>query len=202
MMTISETLAYIKEHKTDRPFPIKQVWANCAYDIPVYTSPNASFGQAKNLADELKEINEELGKDGLSTIDWETPIVANKQSIALPFADIYILSPNADTKDINDKNYRNAIHNANIGRNHTRQKQALKSSLPELALTIKEQPKDSNIQEVIKWSSIAFIVRNDNFSILMLGDSYPCSIIESLKNVGYGTENPLSVDFVKNITSW
>ena len=194
---IGGILAYIKKHKADRPFPVKYMWVNGAYDTPVYASPNVSFGQAKKMADELKEINEELTKDGFPTIDWETPIVSKKESIVLPFSDILILSPDADTKKINDMNYRKAIHNANIGRAYTRQKQALKSSLSELALMIKEQPKDNDIQEVTNRSSIAFIVRNDNFSMLMLGDSYPCSIVESLKNVGYSTENPLSVDFVK-----
>lgn len=194
---IGGILAYIKKHKTNSPFPVKQIWANCAYDIPVYTSSNISFGQAKKLADELKEINEELAQDGFSTIDWETIVVAKKESITFPFADLLILSPNAYTKDINDKKYQNAIHNANIGRDYTRQKQALKSSLSELTLVKKRQPKENDIQEVINWSSIAFVVRSDNFSVLMLGDSYPCSIVESLKNIGYSTENPLSVDFVK-----
>lgn len=195
---IGGVLAYIKKHKADRPFPVKHMWVNCAYDIPIYSSPNISFGQAKKLANELKEINECLVKEGFSIIDWETPIVAKKESIKLPFADILILSPNAGTKDINDKNYMNAIHNANIGREYyTRQKQALKNSLSELALVKKRQPKENDIQEVINWSSIAFVVRSDNFSMLMLGDSYPCSIVESLKNVGYSTDNPLYVDYVK-----
>ena len=195
---IGGILSYIKKHKSDRPFPVKKIWANCAYDIPVYTSPNISFGQAKKLAEELKEINEELVQDGFSTIDWETPIVAEKESITLTFADILILSPNAGTKNINDKNYMNAIHNANIGREYyTRQKLALKNSLSELALVKKRQPKENDIQEVINWSSIAFVVRSDNFSMLMLGDSYPYSIVESLKNVGYSTDNPLYVDYVK-----
>ncbi|WP_308230642.1 MBL fold metallo-hydrolase [uncultured Prevotella sp.] len=195
---IGGVLAYIKKHKADRPFPVKHMWVNCAYDIPIYSSPNISFGQAKKLANELKEINECLVKEGFSIIDWETPIVAKKESIKLPFADILILSPNAGTKDINDKNYMNAIHNANIGREYyTRQKQALKNSLSELALVKKRQPKENDIQEVINWSSIAFVVRSDKFSMLMLGDSYPCSIVESLKSIGYSTENPLSVDFVK-----
>ncbi len=194
---IGGILSYIKKHKTNRPFPVKQIWANCAYVIPVYTSPNISFGQARKLADELKEINEKLAQDGFSTIDWETPIFANGRTITFPFADILVLSPDVSTKSINDKNYWNAVHNANIGKNNTRQKQALNICLSELALTIKEQPKDNDIQKVKNWSSIAFVVRSDNFSVLMLGDSYPCSIVESLKNIGYSTENTLSVDFVK-----
>lgn len=91
---IGGILSYIKKHKSDRPFPVKKIWANCAYDIPVYTSPNISFGQAKKLAEELKEINEELVQDGFSTIDWETPIIAEKESITLTFADILILEFN------------------------------------------------------------------------------------------------------------
>lgn len=194
---IGGILSYIKKHKSDRPFPVKQLWVNCAYDIPVYSSPNISFGQAVKLADELKNINEGLVKDGFSAIDWKTPIIAKKEPITLPFADILVLSPDANTKDVNDYNYRNVIHNANIGRNYSRQKQALKSSLSELALMPKEQPQKKDIQAVVNKSSIAFIVKSDNFSILMLGDSYPCTIVDILKNFGYSADNPLSIDFVK-----
>ena len=194
---IGGILAYIKKHKADKPFPVKHMWLNCAYDVPVYLSPNISFGQANNLAEELKEINEGLAKNGFSTIDWEIPIIARKEPIALPFADILVLSPDVKTKNANDYNYRNAIYNANIGRNNTRQKQALKRSLSELALMPKEQPKENDIKAMVNKSSIAFLVKCDNFSILMLGDSYPCSIVESLKDYGYSAENPLSIDFVK-----
>lgn len=194
---IGGILAYIKKHKADKTFPVKQMWVNCAYDVPVYTLPNISFGQAQNLADELKKINEGLAKDGFSTINWENPIITKKDLIILPFADILVLSPNAHAKSVNDNNYRTAIHNANIGKNYTRQKNALKSSLSELALIPKENPKENDIQSVVNMSSIAFVVKTDSFSVLMLGDCYPCTIVESLKKYGYSADNPLCVDFVK-----
>lgn len=46
-------------------------------------------------------------------------------------------------------------------------------------------------------SSIAFILEVENKKILFLGDSYACTIRESLEKLGYTKENKLAVDYVK-----
>ncbi|BES62692.1 ComEC/Rec2 family competence protein [Dysgonomonas capnocytophagoides] len=46
-------------------------------------------------------------------------------------------------------------------------------------------------------SSIAFIVEKQNKNILFLGDAHPQTIVDSLVSLGYSSENPLKVDFVK-----
>jgi beta-lactamase superfamily II metal-dependent hydrolase len=46
-------------------------------------------------------------------------------------------------------------------------------------------------------SSIAFIVENQDKCILFLGDSHPQTIIDSLRKLGYSSQNPINVDFVK-----
>lgn len=46
-------------------------------------------------------------------------------------------------------------------------------------------------------SSIAFILEIEQKKILFLGDSYACTIVESLEKLGYTKENKLSVDYVK-----
>lgn len=194
---IGGLLAYINKHKNDRPFPVKQMWVNCAYSIPTSSSPNISFGQAEKLADRLNDINKELSNNGFSTVKWENPIEVSNVSIQLPFADFMILSPSEKIRLTNEKNYNASISRANIGRSYTRQQNALKKSLPLLSSNKKKEPSEDDIHTVINWSSIAFVVRCDNFSALMLGDSFPCTIVNSLKNLGYGIDNPLHVDFVK-----
>lgn len=46
-------------------------------------------------------------------------------------------------------------------------------------------------------SSIAFILEIEQKKILFLGDSYACTIRESLEKLGYTKENKLEVDYVK-----
>ena len=54
------------------------------------------------------------------------------------------------------------------------------------------------LNELANAASIAFILRCDNLSILMLGDSYPQNVERYLREEkGYSEENPLVVDFVK-----
>ncbi|MDR3047409.1 MAG: MBL fold metallo-hydrolase [Bacteroidales bacterium] len=46
-------------------------------------------------------------------------------------------------------------------------------------------------------SSIAFILEYQAQKILLLGDAHPQTIIDSLTNMGYSSQNPVRVDFVK-----
>lgn len=67
-----------------------------------------------------------------------------------------------------------------------------------LSQNTKKQPSEHIEQEVINWSSIAFVINCDDYSALMLGDGYPCTIIDCLKQKGYNCDNRnLVVDYVK-----
>jgi beta-lactamase superfamily II metal-dependent hydrolase len=66
-------------------------------------------------------------------------------------------------------------------------------SLSEL-ITSDSFSEDSSIHN---GSSIAFIVENQNKKLLFLGDAHPQTIIDSLTGMGYSSQNPLNVDFVK-----
>lgn len=193
---IGGILAYIKKHKDDKPFPVKEMWINCAYEIPVHISSNVSFGQAKRLADELMEINQSLVNEGYPIVKWQEPITSDKGKVTFPFGDFTILSPTPDIKQMNDENYHEDIVKANIGRKFAVQKVALNTSLNKLVLNKKEPPKKTK-PGVINWSSIAFVVECDSFKALMLGDSYPCTILESLKGWNVSKSNPLKLDYVK-----
>lgn len=193
---IGGILAYIKKHRNDKPFPVKEMWLNCVYEIPFVSSPNISFRQAKMLADELTQINRELEANGMPLIKWKEDILYDHSIRYFPFADILILSPDADTKALNVDNYLDDILAANIGRGHVVQKAALQMSLDELAQIKKTLPPKTK-SAIVNKSSIAFVVRCENFSALMLGDSYPDTIIDSLKSLGFTAEKPIKVDFLK-----
>ena len=192
---IGGILAYVKKHRNDKPFPIKEMWVNCAYQVPFNVSPNISMGQAKKLADELTRINSNLQDSGYPIIKWEEPVIAGEKR-SFPFADFHILSPTKYIKELNDINYSKEI--ANISKKRNRQQEAIKTSLLDLSQNRKTKPSENNKQEVINWSSIAFITICDDYSVLMLGDSYPCTIIDSLKQEGYNSNDcRLIVDYVK-----
>ena len=74
----------------------------------------------------------------------------------------------------------------------------LEFSFEELAL---EKPKEASLSvkgELANFSSIGFLLRCDDLSVLMLGDCYPHNIEAYLRNVkGCSEENPLVVDYVK-----
>jgi beta-lactamase superfamily II metal-dependent hydrolase len=79
--------------------------------------------------------------------------------------------PNVDTSRINDYS----------------------SSLSKL-ITSDSFSEDSSIHN---GSSIAFVIENQDKKLLFLGDAHPQTIIDSLTSMGYSTQNPLKVDFVK-----
>lgn len=191
---IGGILAYISKHKNDKPFPVKEIWCNCAYDVPIVSSPDISYSHAKKLADLLTEINECLKDGGFPEVIWQEQLMAG-QKIERPFADFFILSPEQNVKTLNDEQYSRSV--ANISINHKRQKDALQKSLQELATCPKEPPSSSNISELVNWSSIAFYLTCDNLKAVMLGDSYPSTVIKSLKGFEFDEENKLKVDYVK-----
>lgn len=191
---IGGILAYISKHRNDKPFPVKEIWCNCAYDVPVVSSPDISYSHAKKLADLLTEINESLKDGDFSEVIWQEQLMAGQKK-ERPFADFLILSPEQNVKILNDEQYSKSI--ANVSINRKRQKDSLQESLQELATRPKEQPSSSKTPELVNRSSIAFYLNCDNMKALMLGDSYPSTVIKSLKGFDVDEKNKLKVDYVK-----
>ena len=191
---IGGILAYIAKHKNDRPFPVKEIWCNCAYELPVTSTPNISYKDAKKLADLLIEINGGLKSNGYPEVNWQTFICAG-QEIKRPFADFLILSPENSVKTLSDNLYRKSV--ANISMSHKRQKEALQKTLEELSANSKAEPSETDISELVNWSSIAFFVNCDNLKALMLGDSFPATVIKSLMGFNYSAYNHLKTDLCK-----
>lgn len=191
---IDGILAYINKHKEDKPFPVREIWCNCAYEVPVATSPNISYSHAKKLADLLTGINKDLKNSGYPEVVWQEAIIAGKR-IEKPFADFLILSPEEGVKTQNDNQFAKAV--ANISYNHKRQNDALQKPLKDLAAMPKNAPSVTNTSELVNWSSIAFYLACDNMTVMMLGDSYPQTIVKSLKGFGYNEEKKIEAGYVK-----
>lgn len=191
---IDGILAYINKHKEDKPFPVREIWCNCAYEVPVATSPNISYSHAKKLADLLTGINKDLKNSGYPEVVWQEAIIAGKR-IEKPFADFLILSPEEGVKTQNDNQFAKAV--ANISYNHKRQNDALQKPLKKLAAMPKNAPSVTNTSELVNWSSIAFYLACDNMTVMMLGDSYPQTIVKSLKGFGYNDEKKIEAGYVK-----
>lgn len=113
-----------------------------------------------------------------------------------PFASIEVVSPTEDvTKMVIEKQKDEARQLLNATQKDTID---LEKPLDKLAKEIPPEPNLKKDNELANAASIAFILRCDNLSILMLGDSYPQNVERYLREEkGYSEENPLVVDFVK-----
>lgn len=118
-----------------------------------------------------------------------------------PFATIEVVSPTAEwrTKAIGKQEQEAAKHPEVDMQKAMRaarpRDNAVNISLEDLAKKAPELP--SGAGDIPNASSIAFILRCDGLSILMLGDSFPQPVEAFLRSQGYSEEHPLEVDFVK-----
>ena len=74
----------------------------------------------------------------------------------------------------------------------------LKKSFEDLSKHIPDGPNPEKDDELANAASLAFILKCDGLTILMLGDSYPQNVEKYLREVkGYSEDNPMEVDYVK-----
>lgn len=188
-------LSYVNEHKDDKPFPVKKLWVNCARHIGIEQGGDLSAPQASSLADTLNEIQKE------SEIEWKIIITDGLDTSDIKFADIDVLSPNADLlgKYIKEYEKKAEAPGPEDGLPLTAQDERndLKTSLPDLAMRPKAKPNEKDYSILVNMASIVFVLRCDGLSVLMLGDSFSRQIVDALAARGITKENKLKVDFVK-----
>ena len=118
-----------------------------------------------------------------------------------PFATIEVVSPTDEwrTKAIGKQEEEAAKHPEEAMLKTMRaakpRENAINVSLEDLAKKVPSLPSGSG--DIPNASSIAFILRCDGLSILMLGDSFPQPVEAFLRSQGYSEEHPLEVDYVK-----
>ena len=181
---------YINACMAKGVFPAKEVWANCAGYVEVEDVMTKSIQQGVKLS----ELLSRLAKTG--EMLWRDDVEEGIDK-DYPFASIEVVSPTPEVRGMVIEKQEEA--------GLKKQMKAKKIEIDELTIPLEELAKGAvkapNLKksnELANAASIAFILRCDGLSILMLGDGYPHNVEAYLRNVkGYSEENPLEVDFVK-----
>ena len=173
-------------------FPAKEVWANCAGYVEVEEVMTKSIQQGVKLS----ELLTMLAKTG--EMQWRDDVEEGIDK-DYPFASIEVVSPTPEVRAMVIEKQEEE------GRKTQMPMRAKQIEIDELRIPLEELAKGAvkkaNLKksnELANAASIAFILRCDGLSILMLGDGYPHDVEAYLRNVkGYSEDNPLEVDFVK-----
>lgn len=184
---IGGLLRYIEMHKDDTIFPVKRFVVNCASNIELSDSKNISYGQAISLRNLLNNISKKH-----PNIQWKDP-VKEGDAFHLPFADIDILSPTDTALKYNLGKLEREIEEVNIS------SRRICCDMTSTLKSLSENPTKSPCMssDAINMASLAFIIRDEQSSILMLGDAFPQNIESHLRGKGYTETNKLTVDYIK-----
>lgn len=178
-----------------KPLTTVEMWANCATEIKVATTPQLSTGQALSLANLLDEYVEKQG------LIWQADVKEHLCRV-FPFCEIKVLSPSEDVYAaiIERLKERKRKEEEDVDlrlKGESRQERDLEKDLEDLVNIRKRNPDLKNISDLANAGSISFILRCDDLSILMLGDSFPQNVESCLRDIGFSEESPLKVDYVK-----
>lgn len=173
----------------DHTIPAKEVWANCAGYVEVAANKYTTVTDGVWLSVKLNELAKR------HEMVWRNDLHEGVK-VDLPFANIEVIAPTEEImKMVIKKQEETAKQPLNATSSDSKD---LEKSLDELAKDIPPEPNLEKNNELANASSIAFILRCDNLSMLMLGDSYPQNVEKYLRDKrGYSEENPLVVDYVK-----
>ena len=217
---IGGLIQYIKTCTKDHALPAQEIWANCATYVDTTTEeekvivvhrPAGGDGHEKmgiNLERSAKQaVRMARLVDYFATnkeLVWRDNLIegVGKQ---FPFATIEVVSPTERGRQL-------AIGKQEIAAAKMNSKASgflgneikMDMPTPEIILPLEELAKDDPKPpsekadaEVANAASIAFILRCDGLSVLMLGDCYPHNVVAYLRKRGYSENKPLVVDYVK-----
>lgn len=195
---IQGLIDYIEASQGILAVPAKEVWANCAGDVKV---KNDNFSpimlDSARQGVELAHLLNAMARTGKMT--WRDDIAEGFIPDDCPFASIEVISPTEEMRELaigqqEEQAMKMPMAVAVDKRKMTR---ADDIDIP-LDILAKGKPAAPNKKnDVPNASSVAFILRCDGLSILMLGDSFPQNVEAYLRSKGYSEDNPLEVDFVK-----
>ncbi|MCY6353637.1 ComEC/Rec2 family competence protein [Clostridium sp. ZS2-4] len=138
-----------------------------------------SFKQGLTLEKKLKELNL-----------LEPYIIKALDVIEIGNAKLTILSPLEETlKLLNDNWEIEKLEDLNCSAKMNDYNKTIQELL--------DSNKDKNDSSLVNESSIAFLLEINEYKILMLGDAYPNSIVNTLKKLGYSNLNKLKLDYLK-----
>ena len=195
---IQGLIDYIKAYRWKLTVPAKEVCANCAGDVKVMDdnfspiSPDSAI-QGVELA-RLLNAKAQTGK-----MTWRDDIVEGVMIPDYPFASIEVISPTEEMRELAIGQQEEQAQKMPMAVAVDKRKMTRVDDI-DIPLEILAQGKlaaPNKKNDVPNASSIAFILRCDGLSILMLGDSFPQNVEAYLRSKGYSEDNPLEVDFVK-----
>lgn len=168
----------------DDALKIKEYWCNCANQIEVdQRTIISAYSNAKTFADYLRQILEEH-----SGTKWIELIKAGYR-YTNEFVDVEVVAPSDVALTLNRNKYIESEYPAITNK---RVNKDLEVSLKDLA----KRPTLPSTQ-VVNNASIAFILRAEGKSYLMLGDVMSDDVVNYLISKDYNENCPLEVDFVK-----
>lgn len=168
---------------------VDELWVNNSKDYPISINSKLSYSQALRLSDALEKIAV-VNKSLL----WK-PYICEGMVKEYPFAKITVLSPPIV--------YQNAViqkfekERIPLGYGEEAKKDTLSIPLDCLVSYYLPEPNLDKPSDLANAASLAFLIESDDFSILMLGDSFPNNVERYLRSLGYSKENKLVVDYVK-----
>jgi beta-lactamase superfamily II metal-dependent hydrolase len=177
-----------------KPDQIGKYWFNSKNIKFLSSGENISYGQAKTFEELLVDKGEIKAK-------WLEDIYVGISPQLPDGIEIEILSP---SKEILEKLYANwpdlsdeySQKLKDIGIFNEKVSQIERGSLEDLAVADDTSEK-SIMEDIFNSSSIAFVFKTFDLSILFLSDAHPYFIEQTLKAKGYSIGNKLKVDLVK-----
>ena len=213
---IGGLIQYIKTCNKEGRKPAAEVWANCAtyvvqeemeQQIVIQTPPKSSGGPAVPPLPRSPIQAVRLARlvDMISGITWRDDLVEGT-GVKFPFATIEVVSPTPRGRELAIGKQEKAAEKLNSKASGfmggeldmdlpTEAEDAL--PLEELAKDCPKPPSEKADAEVANAASIAFLLRCEGLSVLMLGDCYPHNVVDYLKRRGFSPSKPLVVDYVK-----
>lgn len=176
------------------PKYVERYWFNSKNIKFTIIGDNISRGQAKTFEELLISRGDIKDK-------WTEDIFVGSKPKMPEGISIEIVSPSQEILDDLYKNwpdlskeYQQKLQDLNISAASF--SQLSRGSLPNL-VKADDTPDKTIRQDIFNSSSIAFILRTFDMSVLFLGDAHPHFIEETLASKGYSVDNKLTVDFVK-----
>lgn len=197
---IQGLIDYIESCQHRLVIPAKEVWANCAGDVKVEDDNFSPFAPCSlRQGVEMARLLNAMARTGEMT--WRDDIVEGVEVPDCPFASIEVVSPTGEMRElaIGLQEEQAEKMDASDAKKVMMAKKTREDDIDiPLDILAQGKPKAPNkSKDVPNASSIAFILRCDGLSILMLGDSFPHNVEAYLRSKGYSEDNPLEVDFVK-----
>ena len=187
----------------------REIWANCAGNVKKRDEIDEEAGFDRPTTRSLFQgVKFSRLLDAVAKSDdvvWREDLVEGIEK-EFPFASIEVVSPTEEFREkaLNemdvmavDVDWEVPAQSAMKKAKALRVIEDIDKPLETLAKDSPKAPNTNVAAQLANASSIAFILRCDGLSVLMLGDCYPHNVIAYLRSKGYSEDNPLMVDYVK-----